>query len=320
LLSQIFYLTTKKNHISNIFFILGIIIVVIFTLGILQGSDLKIFSEGIETIENRNDLSATVSIIIPLIFILLFKTKLNMEKTTSLFLSLGKKIFYFAVSFIGLLIVLASLSRAVIIGTMLGIISLFIEFRREKTWIPIAGLILATLVIFSPFILQNIERFEAVLDESDEETEITGTSDKISVLLRKKSADSAFAIFLTNPLLGIGLGNSPKAIGLTVPRTRLDETVSNVHDAHNIYLEILAETGIFGFIFYALFLLQTFFDSGNAKKRFKERKDAEGIMLASGLQISFGVTLFLGLFFNNPFSFNIIMLSGLIIALKKISE
>jgi O-antigen ligase len=68
---------------------------------------------------------------------------------------------------------------------------------------------------------------------------------------------AAINIFKAYPIFGIGPGNYEKAIYQFLPISEFKEGLHHAH-AHNMYLEILAELGIFGllsflFIFYIFF-------------------------------------------------------------------
>ena len=91
-------------------------------------------------------------------------------------------------------------------------------------------------------------------------------------------AESAVKLFVSNPLTGIGLGNFGPTYG------RYYKPGYEYFNAHSAYLTILSETGIFGFIIFALFLGYVL------KQLLTFRRHSEGYakeVLADGLLIGF---------------------------------
>jgi len=66
----------------------------------------------------------------------------------------------------------------------------------------------------------------------------------ISVTQRESLANAAFAMFLKNPLFGVGVNN----FLVNLPIFISQQTTVLIQPVHNIYLLILAETGITGFL------------------------------------------------------------------------
>ena len=326
LLATIFYRTTKKNHVANIYALLCIIVVIFYLSVVFEGKTLQSLAEGTSIIENRNGVAATVAFVAPIAFVLAVRQKIRFEKYSRFAYDLSKKIFFIAVIFLVVLITAATLSRGVLIALVASFAIIFKKLPKEKIWIWFALSLAIFFLLYGSFITKITERFEEV-EKIPQVGTITGAKEEVqdSGITRTLAAIETFTIFLTNPLLGIGLGNSPPALGTILPqkfqKDPLSEELSEKHmlDPHNIYLEVLAETGIFGFIFYMLFLAQNLFDSMKTKQLFKQKNDTEGLLLTEGIQTAYISTIIMGFFFNDPFFFHIIISSALIISLKKIS-
>ena len=122
----------------------------------------------------------------------------------------------------------------------------------------IGGFILVmifSLLLSNYFLGRNlIQRFLLTDYQRDVET-ITG---------RFYLFDQAWKMFLSSPFLGIGLRNfsfylSPETVIYTDPLWKIHEiTVYPHYEPHNIFFQVLAETGIFGLLAY-LVLIFTFF-------------------------------------------------------------
>lgn len=72
-----------------------------------------------------------------------------------------------------------------------------------------------------------------------------GAVDELTAVSRVALWAAAGSMFLSNPIIGVGYGNF---MGVYADFTR--GIVANKLDAHNIYLQLLAETGIVGFLFF----------------------------------------------------------------------
>jgi O-antigen ligase len=77
-----------------------------------------------------------------------------------------------------------------------------------------------------------------------------GEIDDFTAVSRLAIWDGAFAVFVQSPLLGTGFGNLRSLMGglLNLPD-------GWTGDAHNLYLELLAETGLIGFVVFGLLIV-----------------------------------------------------------------
>ncbi len=93
---------------------------------------------------------------------------------------------------------------------------------------------LACILLLAP-LLNHFERLQGV----DDFTEVT----------RLLTWQAAATLFLGHPALGVGYGNFRFLSGDLVPGA-----VPGTLDAHNLYLQLLAETGVVGFLGFTIFL------------------------------------------------------------------
>ena len=75
-----------------------------------------------------------------------------------------------------------------------------------------------------------------------------------SVLVRQDLNMNAIALWKTSPLVGIGLGNSI----VSLPSVMHTKQVYFLQPIHNIYLLVLAETGIAGAVFFLWTIIKIF--------------------------------------------------------------
>lgn len=176
-------------------------------------------------------------------------------------LGLSKKLYKFdiALRLLGSVAVLVTFSRPALI--LLGIQILFIY---RKLW----KLILILFIILSPIVFV---RFTSIF-----------TFDTLAILRRKELADYSIELFLREPVFGIGINNFINFLALD---KILVGTSRFLQPVHNIFLLILAEAGIFGFLSFTFFLAGAFYENLKKKDRFSK-------ILTESLLI----VVFLGLF------------------------
>jgi len=120
-------------------------------------------------------------------------------------------------------------------GTIL--LALFLLARNTKNIRALAPTVFLTLIIALPFVAAFSTRFATLEDESG--------------LMRFGFWGAAWGMFQSSPFVGVGYGNFVKLYG-----DSLQSLEAGHYDAHNLYLQLLAETGVLGFmVFMALVAL-----------------------------------------------------------------
>ncbi len=107
------------------------------------------------------------------------------------------------------------------------------------------GLMAAGLIIVLPFVWQNAGFLGVRLNVGDSFTQIT--LEQRSIIERRELNAAANEIFVANALSGVGLGAFPIALSDEKPDVPYD-----YQPPHFALLEVAAETGIFGALFYFL--------------------------------------------------------------------
>ena len=107
------------------------------------------------------------------------------------------------------------------------------------------GLMAAGLIIVLPFVWQNAGFLGVRLNVGDSFTQIT--LEQRSIIERRELNAAANEIFVANALSGVGLGAFPTALSDEKPDVPYD-----YQPPHFALLEVAAETGIFGALFYFL--------------------------------------------------------------------
>jgi len=203
-----------------------------YVFGFSEGSvwiDTGMFSEietrVVSTFENPNVLGEYLIILIPLSIAYFFESGSIKEKWASVFAAA-----------ILVLCMVFTFSRGCWIGLIvsLGVMSLF--YDRRFVW---AGII---LLLFSPLYLPEsiIQRFLSVGNTSD-------TSTSYRVYIWFGTIDMLKDYWLT----GIGLGEG--AFNVIYPHYSYSAIIAP--HSHNLYLQIMVENGIVGFILFAIMII-----------------------------------------------------------------
>jgi O-antigen ligase len=104
------------------------------------------------------------------------------------------------------------------------------------------------------------------------------------------------------PVAGVGAGNFPVASIHYVLRPGKTEREEIIVDkkkvAHNIYLTVLSELGTVGFALFAVILGQCLIRAGQAARRFRDRSDLTMELVARGLFLAL-ISLFVADFFSS---------------------
>ncbi|QCT93944.1 hypothetical protein FE773_01735 [Caminibacter mediatlanticus TB-2] len=79
-----------------------------------------------------------------------------------------------------------------------------------------------------------------------------------------------FEVFLKSPLIGYSLGGIPSAIGLSQDIIINSQIEAKNFEGMNVFLEILAASGIIGFLFFLLYLIFLFFKAFSISRKLKK--------------------------------------------------
>ena len=186
---------------------------------------------------NKNVAASILAIKIPFVFYLLFNVR---HKIFKLFIT--------SVSVLSFYVIFLMNSRTILLGLM---VSLFffllfgISLKVSKKWllIPLSALILFISLPFNDF--SNKSFLSSRLSVSDNNS-----------LARLDFYDTAFSHFITNPFIGVGIGNWKIESLKYSNHLMKDYTVA--YHVHNDFLEIAVELGIFGFLSYLLLFVFSF--------------------------------------------------------------
>ncbi len=226
--------------------VLGVFAIIQYLMGIFFPS---VFNYSVVAIENElrvtglfqdpNYAALNMVVVIPLAYYLFKNSNKNIEK---IFIGLGVLVTIWAI--------LVTYSRASIISLVIVIILVLLHEQYKLRKIIIGGIILVTLSIFLPleriferiatikdfFVISNYLYFIKSVDSS--------------IFTRYYLLQSGWNMFINNFFTGIGLGN------FRVESPNYSTLISSHLVAHNTYISIAAELGVFGiFIFIGMIFL-----------------------------------------------------------------
>ncbi len=128
-----------------------------------------------------------------------------------------------------------------------------VDFRKMLVAVGIGAVFLA-------FLPQNyISRLTTLVDIVNPHNQYSVSSDE-SILGRATVIQVGLTMFAEHPFLGVGVGNYRDQYWDYAPKLGLEAGVlstsssSTTREPHNLYVELLAETGIFGFMFFGVFM------------------------------------------------------------------
>ncbi len=193
---------------------------------------------------------------------------------------------FFLISYVALL----SGSKKALGGVGFGVLGFIYAYSTKIrsrflkfTWIPILGIILAVFLVnvLSQSLVEH--RFETALDFFKEKGyKSSFTYDSTS--LRYAYTIAGLKMFKENPILGVGLNNFSKNVKKYSPMLGIHKTY-----AHNNYVEILACTGLLGFVTYFSMYLSIIL---RICQNLKNRADLETRRYQALLLLVFGFLLF----------------------------
>ncbi|MGB9857719.1 MAG: O-antigen ligase family protein [Dictyoglomaceae bacterium] len=163
------------------------------------------------------------------------------------------------------------MSQGAWIGLLLAEILLFIlgdkKIRKNILFLSFLGLLLLSIFIIRSFLVKD-NLFSFFLTRLD----MNSSSKTERIYIWK----SAWKMFLDHPITGIGVGT----FGLAYPSYKLPQShIETTPFAHNLPLNLLAETGILGFLSFTI-LTFSFFIKG--LKVFLRQRDLAILSLLSG--------------------------------------
>jgi len=196
------------------------------------------------------------------------------------------------------------------------VLGLLVLWRKPPLVAVLSAILI--LIMLIPFLPPTyFERLETIL----EYLPFRGADVRSEVSFRGRMSEYAvgFQMFQDNPILGIGYENYPvyyldysMKLGLDPRRTE--------RSAHSLYLEVIAEQGLVGFLLFGYVLFSTFTSLGIARRTFKKIAMDEFSDLALAFQIGFLGYLTAALFIHGAYPRNLWLLIGIGLSAQQMAK
>ncbi len=166
-------------------------------------------------------------------------------------------LFWIPVIFLGLMVFLLASKAGIISMVILFVLFFFDQVLIRKSYryaLQVIGLAVFIMVMGYIFMTGSVTRMASMdkLTKWNEEVDTLRIADGVQI--RKLMWAISFEQFTDAPLLGTGTGDYYKDISARIQKKNLIHTVGGIKNAHNQYLQTLATTGFFSFLFLLLWL------------------------------------------------------------------
>jgi len=191
-------------------------------------------------------------------FALLIQSTISMILFTRL-KSKGLRTFVLITILLSFFILFYISTRAIFLTILISLILTILLFlykylySNTKSFDEFKKMSLYFIIIFSSYLLFNLTNNDQNIEVNDRLTSISQDSGDESITNRIRFWNQAGNSILKKPILGIGVGNW-KIYSIKYDSENIYSYVIP-YSTHNDFLEIFAETGIFGFLFYLGFFL-----------------------------------------------------------------
>lgn len=206
-------------------------------------------------------------------------------------------------------------SRSALVS-LVALVALFLVVRRPG-WKPVllAGLV---VVLLLPLVPASYNQRLVGLAESVAELSESGSTSEISVRGRLSESLVALEMFFDHPVFGVGAANYPvryldysRQIGLDPRQSR--------RQPHNLYLEVLSETGLVGFLAFAWVIWATLRGALAARRTLLAAGKTDLAYLTEAALLSFGAYLIASIFLHASHPRYFWLLAGIAIALPRVA-
>ena len=200
--------------------------------------------------------------------------------------------------------------------SLCAVVGLLVLLRKPPLIAVLSGILILTLLI--PFLPSAyLERIQTIL----EYLPFTGADVRTEVSLRGRMSEYGVALqmFMDHPIVGIGYENyAANYLNYSV-RLGLDPR-NTERSAHSLYLEVLAEQGILGFMMFAFVLYSAFSSLSKSNKIFKKIALEGDADLALAFVIGFFGYLVSAIFIHGAYPRNLWLLIGISLAAQQTAK
>ena len=229
--------------------------------------------------------------------------------------SVNMKLLYAGAFVLVGIVLLNTYSRGAYLAFLIMAFLIMVFHARANIWL-VSSIAAGLFLLMSVLPASYADRLQTLTALSSSDG--SGVYQDLSLRGRSSEMLAGFAMFTDHPILGVGAGNYSlnyqkyaQVIGL--------EYRSREREAHSLYLEILAETGLFGFLSFIGIVFFLFTGLARIKKELSYTKYyKEWYYHVSAVQIAFVGYLFAAIFLHDAYIRYFWILTGLALALIQI--
>ena len=211
-----------------------------------------------------------------------------------------------------LLTIIFTFSRGAFLALGVTAFFLIVSFKPKKRYLAIAFVIAMVALPFLPDAYK--QRINTMVDLIPG----IGRGVQTDVAFRGRASEAKVAImmFADHPLLGVGIGNYPVHYQEYSRLVNMDPRLMN-RSAHNLYLQIAAETGIFGLLVFFFILYRLFIGLRQARKGFEAAERMESAHLTRAFTIAMLGYFVAAVFLHSAYPKFLWLLIGIALALPQ---
>ena len=198
-----------------------------------------------------------------------------------------KKLPFFVMATVCLMGIVFSDSRGAALAVMAGAVAMAFLYRKNIKPAHVLFAVATLIVVVTLFIPESYwERIQSLRDMQTDPSLIRRFSYQIIGL----------KLFITHPIVGVGPGISTFQYASQEFRYITDYIVTGPRFLHNMYLQILADSGLLGFFAFMLCTASTFYSFIRSSRTYERTNDNDGLFMARTIIITFSGFMFSNLF------------------------
>lgn len=179
---------------------------------------------------------------------------------------------------VSILTIILTYSRGGLIAMLAALLVLFIVYPPKRTHVPVIILSLAVFFFYlPPNYLDRLFTLQAFFEPRK-----TSRLEERSLQGRLSENLTALEMVKTNPLFGVGL-NSYSYLFPVYSKKLGIARVATEREAHNMFLEVVAEIGLIGFFIFSILLIAAFHSILTARNIFLANRQMDYAGMATGL-------------------------------------
>lgn len=215
------------------------------------------------------------------------------------------------------LTVIFTFSRGGFLAAVIGLGILFLLYPpRPLQLIVFIGLSVVMLAFVPQTYYERILTLQDLIPNQSGQIDVRSDN---SIQGRANHLLTGLAMFKANPILGIGLNNASTRYSEFSKEIGLAPSGAN-RTLHNLYLEVMAETGIVGLTVFSSLIWYALRCVASARRKFLEVSQIDYANLANGLAVGFIAYLVAALFIHAAFPRYFYLLLGIMYALPAVAE